>query len=501
MPVFSTHTVRLHGDHGTPTIIEAHVANGLPTFTVVGLPDGPCRETRDRVRAAFLSSGFAWPLKRITVAATPQSGSRPFLSGSMDLAIAVAILVASEQLQAELINDISFIGELGLDGSLRRVPGIVALVHDSTTAQVVIPAGEPVTAINGQVTVLGKSLSQIVESLKTGCWLESPPLTPPSNTGSGLPVEQIRGNESAISALMVAATGRHHLLLQGASGTGKSVLPKCLPGLLPSLSDTQLHDVQRIQSAAGLSYLESGIEAPMRSPHHSSSMVSVLGGGTSAMRPGEMSCAHHGVLFFDDLEEFAPPVLDAVRHTINSGNVIVSRATGTTTLPAKFLFVAALSSCACGSEQGKCRCSDAAKQRYRRRVDTTLMHRFDLRVTTVTPPLHAPTCKWTTAELSARVGTATALAWARQGCLNGDLTDEQLEQVMQLTDTTTELLARAVAVGSLSQRSIGRVRRVARTIADLRNEPGNAVSVDVVEIAIGMFNGTSTPAMNKVEEL
>jgi magnesium chelatase family protein len=289
----------------------------------------------------------------------------------------------------------------------------------------------------------------------------------------------------------VAAAGRHHLVLQGPTGSGKTLLARCLPGLLPPLTETQKLDVQRIHSVAGIHTSRADRQVPFRAPDHTSSLVAVLGGGTSWLRPGEVSCAHHGVLFLDDLAEFAPPILDGIHQTIDRGEIVINRAHQSVIMPAKFLLVGSLRPCAC-DPVWKCRCSQAAVQRYQRRIDTRLMLKFDLRVTTTAPQSHETHCPWTTAEVREWVIAAANLAVARQGCMNADIPDDNLDQVAQLNPSSTALVEDAMRVGLFSHRSVGRVRRIARTIADLQGAPGMVLSDDVVATAIGMHQLTTT---------
>jgi magnesium chelatase family protein len=478
MPVVVTHTVRLLGDHGIPTVVSVHVANGLPGFTIVGQPDGSCRETRDRVRAAILSTDYAWPLERITVDIAPRPQRIP---SSVDLAIAVGLLAATDQLARHLVEHIDFVGELGLDGTIRRVPGIVALVHDASQSTVVIPAVQHLTSPNwNQQSVPATSLTQVVDSLKTSQWPQAPsPIPVLAGTCPGL--EQTRGNHNAIGALIIAATGRHHLCIHGPAGSGKTMLAQALPRIMPELTDQEYLDVQRVHSAAGL-YETPGRDVPFRAPHHTSSAVAMLGGGSTVFRPGELSCAHHGVLLLDDIDEYAPTVLDSFRQPLTTGEIIISRAAGQVALPAKFLLVGTVRPCACGNAV-TCRCSDNTKERFQRRVNNALVNRFELHVTT-TP--HGRTNHYRTVDVREQVSAASNLAFHRQGCLNADLTIEQLDQYAQLTNGSTELLQHALALGSITHRTVNTIRRVARTIADLRGQLDNTLSVDAVTAAFAL---------------
>ncbi|MBO0746786.1 MAG: YifB family Mg chelatase-like AAA ATPase, partial [Acidimicrobiaceae bacterium] len=477
----------LLGVDGHPVTVEVHVSNGLPSFTVVGLPDASCREARDRVRAAILSSGLDWPNKRITVNLAP-SGLRKAGSG-LDLPIGMALLVADGQLPAEATRDCAFFGELGLDGSVRAVPGALALAAACVGHAVIVPAASMVEArLIQRVRVLPATTVRAVTAALRGDedWPSLPPATEGGVGPGGDPLDlaDVRGQPVGRLAVEVAAAGGHHLLLCGPPGAGKTMLAERLPGVLPPLGTDEAIEVARIHSAAGLA-LPPGVlvrQPPFRAPHHSASMVSLIGGGTATMRPGELSCAHHGILFLDELAEFPPAVLDALRQPLEQGWVQVSRARATVRFPASVLLVAAMNPCPCGADgsPGSCRCPEATLHRYASRVSGPLLDRFDLRVPVDRPEvselLPAPegraSNEESTAVVAARVKAARRLAERRGVVSNAEIPGARLDHLAPLEPAAVRLFELRLRQGRLSARGLHRVRRVARTLADLAGHEG-----------------------------
>jgi magnesium chelatase family protein len=476
----------LVGVDGQPVSVEVHVSNGLPGFRVVGLPDASCREARDRVRAAVLSSGYTWPQRRITVNLAP-SGLRKAGSG-LDLAMALAVLVADGQVPARTLEDLGCIGELGLDGSLRRVPGALPLVAALGTGVVVVPpacAHEASLVRRGAVRT-APDLRHLVQVLrKKAAWPPLPPFSADLGPGQAPDLCEVRGQAFGRQALEVAAAGGHHLLMVGPAGAGKTMLAARLPGLLPELAPSEALEVAKIHSAAGLELAPSGLclRPPFRSPHHSASAVSLIGGGGARVRPGEVSCAHNGVLFMDELAEFPGAVLDNLRQPLEEGRVVVCRASATVAFPARFILVAAMNACRCGADgsPGSCRCPEAARARYVSRVSGPLLDRFDLRVRVRRPEVSellggdgplAPVPGEPTSVVAQRVANARRLAWTRGARANAELPTALLDTFAPLGPGAKRLLERKLREGSMSARGLFRARRVALTLADLEGYDG-----------------------------
>jgi magnesium chelatase family protein len=484
MALAVVHSRTLRGLDAPAVTVEVHLANGLPSFTLVGLADTEVKEARERVRAALQTSGLEFPHnKRVTVNLAP--ADLPKESGRFDLPIAIGILAASGHIDGSRLDAFEFAGELSLGGELRPVPGALAMalaLHRAPASPprtLVLPqASADESALVPGLAVRGAShLLAVVQALLPGDAADAGGLhdaRPPCRDAPAFVADllEVKGQAAAKRALEVAAAGGLSLLMVGPPGTGKSMLAQRLGGLLPPLTQEQALESAAILSIAGMFDPERWGRRMLRSPHHTASAAALVGGG-SPPRPGEASLAHHGVLFLDELPEFPRPALEALREPLESGRIVVSRAARQAEFPARFQLVAAMNPCPCGqlgSAAATCRCAPDAIVRYQSRISGPLLDRIDIRIEVPAVDvrrLGSAADGEPSAAVARRVLAAHERAVARQGSPNRDLAGEALDRHCRLDPAAAAFLQSAAARLGWSARSFHRVLRVARTVADL----------------------------------
>ena len=467
------------GIQAPPVTVEVHLANGMPSLTLVGMPETAVRESKDRVRSALQNARLDFPsLKRITINLAP--ADLPKEGGRFDLAIALGMLAASGQIPADSLQNCEVLGELALSGELRPVQGVLpaALACREQQRTLLVPLANAAEAalVPGVQIFAAQHLQQLCEHLRGEQLLPAvPPSVQPATDRYPAELADVQGQAQAKRALIVAAAGSHNLLLFGPPGTGKTLLASRLPGILPPLTEHQALEVAAIQSVCGREQIECWPGRPFRAPHHGASAAALVGGG-SQPRPGEISQAHHGVLFLDELPEFDRKVLEMLREPLESGVIHVARAREQLTFPAQFQLIAAMNPCPCGYQgdpSGRCNCSAEQIQRYRGRLSGPLLDRIDLHVAMHNEPFslssHTPS-KPDSREAAAQVAEARSRQLLRQRCLNAHLELSGVREHCQLAPADERWLEQAVERLGLSRRASHRALKVARTLADMEQQ-------------------------------
>lgn len=476
--------------------VEVHLGSGLPGFQVVGFSESATRQVRGRVRSAIVSSHLKWPDFNIIVNLAPTD--QPKDGARYDLPIALGLLVASQQLPESSIAEREFFGELGLDGGIHSFRGCLAAALAATQADHVcglaLQGASEIAALTRGRLIAAPDLLALCGRLKVADPEYVPRITRSDAAVSAYPdMSQLRGQPLLCKALEVAATGGHHLLMTGPPGVGKTLAASVLPGLLPPMPERTAQELRLIQDVAGLAQCGA---PPFRAPHHSSSVASLMGGTARAL-PGEISLAHGGVLFLDELAEFPHAVLNQLRQPLETGQIRVNRAQYQHQYPAQFQLVAAMNPCPCGlagDPDRRCRCTPDGIRRYHQSISGPLTDRIDLHVTLQRPSpefllIKSSALASTSGDLRARVGMMQKHQRARQGCLNRDLSGDDLLKACELESTTERWLIRAVDKLNLSARSAHRRLRVARTLADLAGD--HIVAITHLKTALSLREAPS----------
>lgn len=479
--ICSVHTMGFHGIRGSHVVVECYITNGLPNFDIVGLPDAAVKEARERVRAATKTSGMRFPTGRITVNLAPASLKKA--GTHYDLPILLSILSASGAVRRPR-SDSAFLGEVSLDGQIRPVSGVLPMAIEAKRAGIetlYVPAenAPEATLARGPAIIPVKTVQELAAALNGEGELEEEPIWVPEQTNRELPdFKDVLGQETVKRAMEIAAAGSHNILLIGPPGSGKSMLSKRLPSILPDMTWEESLDVTQIYSVMGLLTAKEPMirQRPFRSPHHTVSNAGLAGGGTNP-KPGEISMAHKGVLFLDELPEFRKDTLDMMRQPLEDGQVTIARASGSVTYPAEFMLVCAMNPCKCGwygDPSGKCSCSEQSVRNYRSRISGPLLDRIDIIVEVPAVNFEDLRTRRETEPSSAvkeRVNAARRRQHRRfgqvSGMCNARMGPSELRYHCKLDEECAELMKAAFDTFGLTARSYDRILKVARTIADL----------------------------------